>query len=174
MTKNIMAAMLLFTIGCNHKQTTTKPLFSSEQIIEKNTLPEDPKNKPLPDGIPKDDWVVSLEAGQCIDSNGIYTPTATRPCPDKSGIFISEARAIKQVQYIEEYNKLRTDYEASRKLWEVQREVYESELQNRQNQIDAAHKNWFQENSFSLGSLSGLILGIAVTSAVVILTTPQP
>ena len=71
----------------------TRPTVPNSVIkrVEQRPLPPDPATEPLPDGVPKVEWVRPLERGEC--------EKAPKPCPAVSGLAISEARAFRDAKY---------------------------------------------------------------------------
>lgn len=172
----------LVLVGCattNAAYVPTVPL-TPEKRVEMRALPPDPATEVLPPGTPPGEWVEPVEAGSCLDKQGKPVSGAPSPCPAKSGIETSEARAARDAMYRIRYPELRKTFEADRAVWAAHRELYETRLEDASKALRAAEPNWFQRNAFQLGTVGGFILGagmaVAITFAVnqVSNTAPSP
>jgi hypothetical protein len=139
-----------------------------DRQVEKRPLPPDPVDAPLPEGIPPEEFPPeALEEGSCTTGAGKPTTGAPTPCPDKSGILISEAKAARLKMYTTSYKELRLLYEADRAVWEVQREYYEARLALADDRLKELEPTWFQQNQLALGVAGGFLLGAALTLSLV-------
>jgi hypothetical protein len=137
--------------------------------VESTPLPPDPAKEPLPDGFAKGEWVEPLEAGSCLDKKGETTAEAV-PCPARSGIAVSEERAYRDGLYRVRYKELRTTCEADRQVWGAHRELYEGRLKLADQAIQDLQPKWWDRHKFQIGTIGGIILGVAATVAILAVT----
>lgn len=147
-----------------------EPTVPVPRQVELRDLPTDPASVPLPEGYPNEDWVEALEAGSCAG-----TPAST-PCPPRSGIAISEARAWRDAQYRIGYQELRRNYEADRQVWVAQRDLYEAQIQADAQEIERLQPSWWSlhrgEILATVGVIAGTALAIGVMAVVVEVDEP--
>jgi hypothetical protein len=130
--------------------------------VEEDPLPADPETEPLDSKISSADWVEPLESGSCHDANG---KLLVRPCPVRSGIAMSEAKAVRFALYRTRYREMRTIYVANMKVVGVQRELYETRLKQADKAIRDLQPSWLDQHSAELGILGGFVLGVATVYA---------
>ena len=142
----------------------TRPTVPNSVIkrVEQRPLPPDPATEPLPDGVPKVEWVRPLERGEC--------EKAPKPCPAVSGLAISEARAFRDAKYRIRYKELRSNYGADRQVWGAHRELYETRLGLADQTIQDLQPRWWDRNKFQIGVVGGVILGIITSVAILAVT----
>lgn len=145
----------------------TPPTVLPEHRIEEEPLPVDPDNEKLPG--PQEEWVEPLEAGSCVDQSGKFSLQVSKPCPLRSGISMSEAKAARFGLYKIRYRELRTSYEADRKVVSAQRALYETRLQLADKAIQNLQPGFWDVHKGEISLIGGFILGITVAGAVGIL-----
>jgi hypothetical protein len=158
MRKSFLALLL---VGC----ATAPPLAPTVPIdrrVEEEVLPPDPETEPLDSKLGSADWIEPLESGSCHDAVG---KLLVRPCPVRSGIAMSEAKAARFGLYKLRYRQLRTNYEANMKVVGVQRELYETRLKQADKAIRDLQPSWLDQHSTELGILGGFALGVATVYA---------
>ena len=116
----------------------------------------------LPEGIPKGESIKAIERGEC--------DKAAKPCPVESGLFVSEARAVRDGKYRIQYKELRSNYIADRQVWGSHRELYETRLKLADKEIQNLQPGWWDRNKFQLGVVGGVVLGIATSVAILSVT----
>ena len=141
--------------------------------VENRELPPDPAVEPIPDNIPKGDWVTTIGKGECLDQDGTPELGATNPCPAKSGIVVSEERAYRDALYRIRYRELRKTYGADRMVWSAHRELYEERLKLAGQAIENLQPSWLDRNKLQLGVVGGVVLGIATSVAILSVTQRQ-
>lgn len=169
--RHIAFLAAIWLAGCATTQAAPTIPNKPSSRVEAQPLPPDPETEEV-EGLDPADWVVPLEAASCIDSNGDVTEEATRPCPDRSGIAVSEGRAVRDKLYRIRYKELRLNYEADRKVWAAQRELYEQRLQDANKLLEEAQPSWFQQHALEIGVLSGSVLGAAMAVGIVYSMAP--
>lgn len=158
MKKLIISFCFLSLNACVVKPTFIPQVPTVTSIQE--PLPTTPESVILPSEVTKGgSWAVPIEQGECIAPNKTIQPVAPAPCPAVSGILISEEKAARSNLYVIKYNELRLNYEADRKLWEQQRELYDASAQQMQKQIEDLQPTWFEQNSLFIGIAGGFLLG---------------
>lgn len=133
----------------------TPPTVAEAKRVEVAPLPPDPQEDKLDAAIPKGEWVEPQEASSC-----------TPGCPAKSGILVSEERAVRDGLYRIRYRELRTNYTADRKVWAAHRELYEKRLQLADQAIQKLQPTWWERHKLQLGVVGGFVLGSALTIAI--------
>jgi hypothetical protein len=162
-------ALVLVTVvaaGCATAPVVPQPLISAKQVVEAKPLPPDPALEPLPNGTPAGEWVEALEAASCLDKAGKALPGAPSPCPARSGIASSEARAARDALFRIRYPELRRMYEADRELWGAHRALYEERIATAEEELKKAQPNWWQQHGPALGMVGGFVVGAAMTVAI--------
>jgi len=168
----IMVSVALGACAGPRFQVPTVP-DSVIKRVESRELPPDPAVEPIPDNIPKGDWVAPIEKGECLDASGTPETGAPSPCPVESGIVISEERAYRAALYRIRYRELRKTYESDRMVWSAHRELYEERLKLAGQAIEDLQPSWFDNNKFPLGVVGGVVLGIATSVAILSVTDRQ-
>lgn len=164
--RELVLGMLVLAVGCATPSAYVPTVaVSTEKRVETRPLPPDPAVEPLPSGTPPGDWVEPFEAGECLSTQGTPAVGATKPCPARSGIAESEARAARNLLFRIRYPELRKVYEADRAVWAAHRELYETRLQDASKALHDAEPNWFQQHALQLGVVGGFVLGAAMTVA---------
>lgn len=133
----------------------TPPTVPVEKRAEEQPLPADPEEEKLDPNVPKGVWVEPQEANSCATG-----------CPAKSGILVSEERAVRDGLYRIRYRELRTNYTADRKVWAAHRELYEKRLQLADQAIQKLQPTWWERHKLQLGVVGGFVLGSALTIAI--------
>lgn len=154
-----MRALLFALVLSGCAGATPVPVVPDVRRVETAELPPDPAQEALPSGLPAGEWVEAMEAGSC-------GPTSRAPCPPRSGILVSEARAVRDGYYRVRYPELRRLYETDRRVWAAHRELYEQAVQTRDAAIQQLQPDWFQRNAFSLGFGAGAVIVGAVVAIV--------
>ena len=160
---SLVLVAALIAPACGGVQST-RPTVPDTVVkrVEQQPLPPDPADEPLPDGIPPGEWVEPVEAGACAGK--------APPCPEKSGILVSEARAVRDAKYRVRYKELRKNYEADRVVWGAHRELYEERLKLADREIQDLQPNWWDRNKLQIGVVGGVIIGIATSVAILAVT----
>jgi len=140
--------------------------------VEERELPPDPEKEKIPEEIPKGEWVEPINKGECLDTAGTPDTEATRPCPAKDGIAMSEETAYRSGLIKIRYRELRKTYEADRMVWSAHRELYEERLKLADKAIHDLQPTWWDRNKLQFGVVGGLVLGVA-TSVAIIYATDQ-
>jgi hypothetical protein len=168
-----MLGAALLALGCSTVRTVapTVPDVLSRRV-EDQQLPPDPAVEPLSGSLAKGDWVEPLEAGSCLGADGKPVVEASKPCPIRSGIAVSEERAARDGLYRIRYKELRRNYEADRVVWGAQRALYESRLDLANKALEQAQPSWFDQHKGELGLLGGLLLGAGAAVGIVYVTVP--
>lgn len=161
-----LVLVLVVASGCATTPMVPQPLIAAEKAVEAKPLPPDPALEALPAGTPVGDWVEALEAASCLDKAGKALPGAPSPCPARSGIASSEARAARDALYRIRYPELRRMYEADRQLWGAHRELYEERVRTGAEELKKAQPNWWQQHGPALGVVGGFVVGAAMTVAI--------
>jgi hypothetical protein len=161
-----LLVLALVATGCASVPVIPEPLINQRQVVEAKPLPPDPALEALPDGTPAGDWVEALEAASCLDKAGKALPDAPSPCPSRSGIAVSEARATRDALYRIRYPELRRMYEADRQLWATHRELYEERVRTAAEELKKAQPNWWERHGPALGVVGGFAVGAAATVAI--------
>ena len=167
MLRELLVAFALFS-ACS-TVVAPAPLIPPIRQPETEALPPKPKDEPIPDTVPSERWVAPLRAGSCLDKDGNPLPTAPKPCPPKSGVLSSEARAIEDGRYRLRYDELRTITEQDRKIWEIQRQYYELDLAKKDREIHSLIPSWLDRNSLPIGVVGGFTIGITISSLLLFL-----
>lgn len=154
--------------GCATTSTAYVPTvaITPEKRVEMRPLPPDPAKEALPPGTPQTDWVEPLEAAGCLDKAGKAVSGASSPCPARSGLLSSEARASRDALFRLRYPELRQTFEADRAVWAAQRDLYETRLEQADTALKKAEPGWFQEHALQLGVIGGFVLGAGMTVAI--------
>jgi hypothetical protein len=141
--------------------------------VETRELPPNPATEPIPENIPRGDWVTTIAKGECLDTDGTPELGATNPCPAKSGIVISEERAYRSALFRIRYVEIRKTFDADRMVWSAHRELYEERLKLAGQAIEDLQPSWFDRNKLPLGVVGGVVLGIATSVAILSVTDRQ-
>lgn len=161
-----LVLVLVMATGCATAPVVSPPLISAEKAVETKPLPPDPAVETLPAGTPAGEWVEALEAGSCLDRAGKAVSGAPSPCPARSGIALSEARAARDALLHIRYPELRRMYESDRQLWAAHRELYEERLRTSAEELRKAQPGWWQQHGPALGMVGGFIVGAVLTVSV--------
>jgi hypothetical protein len=163
----ILVALAVFCLfGCATVKPTPPTVAPGQKRVEDTPLPPDPETEKLPDGTPKGEWVKPLEKGSCVKADGTPVPHAPQPCPNVSGISMSEEKAARLTLYKIRYPELRLNYKADRQVWKAHRELYETRLKLADEAIQKLQPGWWTRHKFQVGVVGGLILGAAATIAI--------
>lgn len=168
----VVLALVLMGCAGPRFQVPTVPDSVIKRVEERELAP-DPAVEPIPDNIPKGDWVTSIEKGECLDTSGTPELGAPSPCPVESGIIISEERAYRAALYRIRYREMRKTYGADRMVWSAHRELYEERLKLAGQAIEDLQPGWIDRNKLPLGVVGGVILGIATSVAILSVTDRQ-
>lgn len=168
MNRYILVLSFLLASCASRAQVVPTVPESALKRVEEQDLPPDPKQEKLPDGLPKGDWIISMEKGSCVNEDGVMVNDY--PCPDKDGILSSEERAYRDGLFRIRYKELRENYQADKELWKVHRELYETRLQLAAQAIEDLQPSWWDRNKLQLGMVSGIVLGIASSAAIIVVT----
>lgn len=163
--KRAVSILLVFALtGCATVPTLAPTVaVNAEKRVEMRPLPPDPLTEALPPGTPPEDWVLPLEAGSCFDKAGKPAQDAPKPCPERSGVSLSESRAVRAKLLQIRYPELRRLYEADRMVWVAHRELYEERLKLADDKIRSMQPNWFERHALQLGIVGGFVLGAVMT-----------
>lgn len=155
--------LVVLALGCasTPRPTPAIPLTRAPEVRE---LPSDPAEEALPPGTPPGESIEPLEAGSCYDATGVRG--GNQPCPSRSGLLVSEARAVRDGLYRIRYRELRVLYGGDRTTWSAQRELYEAMIARDRAEIERLRPTWLQQNGLALGLASGLVLGIGASVAI--------
>ena len=175
--RKLVTLLVLFAFGCGAATTPeVRPLVAENRRPEARELPVDARTEPLPEGTPTEpgeNYVSAVEAGQCIPPDGIVgvdedgEPRHIEgPCPDQSGIVVSEARANRDAIYRIRYTELRRTYEADRQVWAAHRELYEAQVAADREEIERLQPTWWEQHDGEILAALGVIVGAAVTVAI--------
>jgi hypothetical protein len=140
-----------------------EPTVRPEKRIENVPLPPDPEVEKLEGDIPPDEWVEPLEEGLCIDAQGRVLPDAPKPCPARSGVSMSEAKAARFGLFKIRYIELRKLYVADRSVWTAHRELYEERLKLADQAIQDLQPTWWDRHKGEFGMIGGFVIGTVVT-----------
>lgn len=154
--------LLIALAGCT-SVTPLPPTIPAEHRIENDPVPPDPETEALDPKISAADWVEPLDSGSCHDAAGRLL---VKPCPVRSGIAMSEAKAARFGLFKIRYRELRETLIADLKVFGAQRELYETRLQLADKTIQDLQPGWIDQHKAELGVIGGFVLGI-VTVAVV-------
>lgn len=170
MNRLLLAFTFVVASCASRTQVTPTVPESSLKRVEEQELPPDPKTEKLPEDsdIPPGDWVVSLEKGSCVNEDGVMVNDY--PCPELSGILSSEERAYRNGLFRLRYKELRANYQADKELWKVHRELYETRLNLAAQAIEDLQPSWWDRNKLQIGVVGGIVLGMASSVAVVVVT----
>ena len=162
-----MRSFLICLLACASACAGVAPLpptVRPEKRVEDAPLPPDPEIEKLPG--PQDEWLEALEAGSCLDAAGKVVPDATKPCPLRSGISMSEAKAARFGLYKIRYVELRKIYTADREVWKAHRELYEVRLQLADKAIQDLQPSWWDRHKGEFGVIGGFVIGTVVTMGI--------
>lgn len=166
--RKLVLVVVLFAIGCGAAQTPeVRPLVAEDRRPEARELPEDVRDESLPEGTPVtpgEDYVMPIEAGQCLNEEGVVV--AAGPCPDQSGIMVSEARANRDALYRIRYREMRDTYEADRRVWSAHRELYEAQIVADREEIAELQPTWWERHDGTVLTAVGVVVGAAITVAI--------
>lgn len=176
--RTILAFILICAVGCG-TATAAAPIIPETRHWELQELPPDAETEEI-EGYGGEDWAEGLEAGECVDADGKLVEGASKPCPDRSGISVSERRAARLDLYATRYKELRKIALADRKIAQVQREYYEARMQAALKEIERLQPSWWERHDgeilglagFALGAATVVILAMALDDALA--DNPQP
>jgi len=147
--------LLVLAVACSattaaspEKRTLPSPLVAAK-------LPERPDADAIPSAA---SWVIPMEAGETV--------------PDgRSGILMSQEKAMRSARYIVSYDELRRLYEVDLNTWGREREIYESYLIASEAETKrawtAAERSWFDRNAPHLALIGGFVVGAVLTVSIV-------
>lgn len=161
--RSYLVIALSLLISCA-KPFTYKPVVPEQRRVEEYKLPPDPSTMPLTSSEPE--WIVPLEKGTCVNEKGILV-TTDKPCPNYEGLAYSESAAERDGMYKISYREIRKLYEADRTVWGVERQAYESIINEQNKQIESLQPTWLEKNSLVIGFASGVFL-TSLTTAIII------
>lgn len=156
-----LAVFLALTVACAKAPTVPPTLVDSSKWVETEALPLHPKTLPLPAGMDADSekMVVPIEEGMCDSQNGA---AYAKPCPEFSGIAVSEARAVRDGMYRIQYDELRARYEADRNVWAAHRMLYETQMQRDAEHIKTLAPTWWELHDGQITGSVGFGIGAAI------------
>jgi hypothetical protein len=138
-----------------------------ERRIEEEALPPNPETEPLEGNFPPEEWVEPIEIGMCTRPSTPTRPSSPAPCPDKSGILVSEAKAARLTLTKFRYAELRKLFESDIVVWKAHRELYEERLKLADRAIQDLQPSWWDRHKGELGLVGGFLLGAAATLVIV-------
>ena len=150
MTRLLALLLPVLLVGCAPKFVTPPTVPPGEARVEELPLPPDGMTEPLPEGIPTEERIEAVEAGDEASF---------------AGLLVSEAVAVRYDLLRVRYPELRVRYEQDRKVWAAHRELYETRLQLADKAIRDLQPSWWERNAVSLGLLGGVTLGVLATVA---------
>jgi len=174
----VVVVLVIFAVGCGAAQTPeVRPLVAEDRRPEARELPQDARDEALPEGTPTEPgegYVVPVDAGECIPPGGIQMPDSeddedrfvAGPCPEQSGIMVSEARANRDAIYRIRYREMRDTYEADRRVWSAHRELYEAQVQADREEIARLQPTWWERHDGTILTAVGVVVGAAITVAI--------
>ena len=123
---------------------------------------------------PGEQYVEPIEAGQCIPAGGIQMPDSedeedrfvAGPCPERSGLMVSEARANRDALYRIRYREMRDTYTADRQVWSAHRELYEAQVAADREEIAQLQPTWWERHDGTILTAVGVVVGAAITVAI--------
>lgn len=150
-----LCMFLVLAVGCSSavppqakKRTLPEPLVAAK-------LPERPDAKPIP---PKDNWTVAVAAGDVVPIN-------------RGGILLSLEKGARASRYIISYNELRGLYEIDLRTWGRERKIYERHLTMSEAETarwrEKAKRTWWENHDGQFGLIGGVLVGAAITVAIV-------
>ncbi len=147
----LLALLLSVMVACGGSMPAMQYQVTMPQVVkvEEKPLPERPDAQKIP---AEKDWVVPLDKGE--------------KAPDP-GVLLSEDKAARVKLFQIDYNELRGEYEADRKVWEQTRIIYEERLNSANNEIRHLQPNWWDSNKGTIGFIGGFVLGGLATVGVV-------
>jgi len=170
----VMVALLSF--GCGAAQTPeVRPLVADDRRPEAREMVQDARDESLPEGTPQhlpESYVMPVEAGECIPEDGRRIPPSDEelvllgPCPEESGIFVSEARANRDAIYRIRYREMRDTYRADRQVWSAHRELYEAQVAADREEIARLQPTFWEQHDGEILATLGVIVGAALTVAI--------
>lgn len=166
--RKLLIPLLIFMYACAATQTPeVRPMVAEDRRPEARELPADVRDEPLPEGTPTtpgEDYVMPVERGQCLNDEG--TAVSEGPCPDQSGLVVSEARANRDALYRIRYREMRTTYESDRRVWSAHRELYEAQIAADREEIASLQPTWWERHDGTILTAVGVIVGAAITVAI--------
>ena len=164
MTRALSMLLVVLLSGC----ATIRPVpltVPEAKWVETQPLPTDPATEKIAakDG----EWVVPMDEEQCIQKDGKIASDAGKPCPGRGGLLVSEEKITRLKLYEIGYKQLRANYAVDRVVWSAQRDLYEARLKDAGEALQRSHPDWFQLHAGELGTLLGLVVGVAATVGVV-------
>lgn len=169
LSASLVAAILVGTMGACAHAPVIPAQIPAPRAPEARALPPVPEDEARPPETPAGNWVEPLEAGACLDPLGRPVADATRPCPLRNGIAVSEERAWRDGIFRVRYRELRALFEADRAVWAAQREFHEARIRVTDDALRAMVPNWWERNALPLGLMGGFALGVALVVSVVAL-----
>jgi len=173
--RKLLISALIIT-GCGAAQSPeVRPLVAENRRPEMQEMPLNAQTEPLPEDTPTDlpeSYVEPIEMGQCIPVYGTTVPpseeeqTIPGPCPEQSGVFVSEARANRDVIYRIRYREMRRSYEADRQVWSAHRELYEAQIAADRDEIENLQPTWFEQHDGEIMAAVGVVVGAAIAVAI--------
>lgn len=155
--RRAVAVLLLVTFpaGCSPAVTSPAASRALPPPIAFADLPPDTTRDPIP---ADEDWVVPVEGVEVA------------PGDVRSGVLLSDARAVRAARLRVAYDELRALYGIDLRTWDRERGVYERHLQLADEEIatwrQRAQRSWWEENGDEFSLFLGIGLGIALSVAV--------
>jgi hypothetical protein len=147
-------AAIAVVAGCATTATPANDRTLPEPVAS-TTLPPDTTRDPVP---PEDDWVLPVE------------DVEVAPGDIRSGVLLSDARAMRASRLRISYDELRALYDVDLRTWGRERVVYERYLTLADEEIErmriAAQRSWWEVNGDEVGLGLGLILGVGLSLGV--------
>jgi len=174
--RRFLAIFVLGVVGCGGAQRPDlHPLVAEDRRPESRALPVDARSEPLPADTPLDlpeGYVMPVDRGECIPEAGFELPASDEPqvvpgpCPEHSGIFVSESRANRDAIYRIRYTELRRTYESDRRVWAAHRDLYEAQVAADREEISRLQPSWWERHDGTILTAVGVVVGAAVTVAI--------
>lgn len=125
--------------------------YFSEHV--ETELPPRPDTDPIPAG---DAWVVSVEAGETVQ---------------RSGLCMSDAKAIRSARYVVSYNELRGLYQSDLHTWNRERDIYQRYLADAETEIEhwreQSKRTWWERNESRITLVVGVVVGAGMAIGLV-------
>ena len=150
-------------------------MVAEDRRPEAREMAQDARDEPLPEGTPMnlpESYVMPVEAGECIPEDGRRIPPSDEeqvlpgPCPEESGLFVSEARANRDAIYRIRYREMRDTCRADRQVWSAHRELYEAQVAADRGEIARLQPTFWELHDGEILATVGVIVGAALTVAI--------
>lgn len=151
----VLPMLLAMAVACSttkaaspEKRTLPSPLVAAK-------LPERPDAEVIPSAA---SWVISAEEGEIVPEG-------------RSGILMSQEKAMRAARYVVSYDELRRLYEVDLNTWGREREIYEryliaSEAETKR-AWTAAERSWWERNAPHIALIGGFVVGAVLTASIV-------